>query len=152
MGCRSWSGPIAVQDLDAYEDSSGTRQKPGVSVLRQVVLLDPMYDAYGPMARRAGGAPRIVPLDPETWCAHHLTGWSTTMWPCCLQACADPTVMGGLCELRNQKFLSSCFVSIALVAGAEQNRQCNSVAIQHRSVLNARAFTAHRHVLEFGLM
>ncbi len=26
-----------------------------------------MYDAYGPMCRRAGGVPRIVQLDPETW-------------------------------------------------------------------------------------
>ena len=33
----------------------------------QVVLLDPMYDAYGPMCRRAGGVPKLVPLDPETW-------------------------------------------------------------------------------------
>ena len=50
-------------------------------MFRQVVLLDPMYDAYGPMARRAGGVPRIVPLDPETWCAHDLMGLLTTMWP-----------------------------------------------------------------------
>src|SRR5215470_2134362 len=33
----------------------------------EVVLFEPMYDAYLPMARRAGAIPRIVRLDPPNW-------------------------------------------------------------------------------------
>jgi aspartate/methionine/tyrosine aminotransferase len=33
----------------------------------EVVLFEPMYDAYLPMVRRAGGVPRIVRLAPPRW-------------------------------------------------------------------------------------
>ncbi|MGD9982207.1 MAG: aminotransferase [Hyphomonadaceae bacterium] len=33
----------------------------------EVVLFEPMYDAYLPMVRRAGGAPRVVRLQPPLW-------------------------------------------------------------------------------------
>lgn len=33
----------------------------------EVVLFEPLYDAYLPMVRRAGGAPRIVRLHPPHW-------------------------------------------------------------------------------------
>jgi aspartate/methionine/tyrosine aminotransferase len=33
----------------------------------EVVLFEPMYDAYLPMVRRAGGVPRIVRLQPPHW-------------------------------------------------------------------------------------
>ena len=33
----------------------------------EVVLFEPLYDSYLPMVRRAGGAPRIVRLDPPHW-------------------------------------------------------------------------------------
>jgi len=34
----------------------------------EVVLFEPMYDAYLPMVRRAGGVPRVVRLEPPHWC------------------------------------------------------------------------------------
>jgi aspartate/methionine/tyrosine aminotransferase len=33
----------------------------------EIVLFQPMYDAYAPMVRRAGGIPRYVTLSPPTW-------------------------------------------------------------------------------------
>ena len=33
----------------------------------EVVVFEPMYDAYVPLIRRAGGIPRIVQLDPPHW-------------------------------------------------------------------------------------
>jgi N-succinyldiaminopimelate aminotransferase len=33
----------------------------------EVVLFQPMYDAYGPLVRRAGGVPRYVRLEPPHW-------------------------------------------------------------------------------------
>lgn len=33
----------------------------------EVVLIEPLYDSYLPMVRRAGGAPRIVKLEPPDW-------------------------------------------------------------------------------------
>jgi aspartate/methionine/tyrosine aminotransferase len=33
----------------------------------EVVLFEPMYDAYLPLVRRAGGVPRFVPLQPPHW-------------------------------------------------------------------------------------
>ncbi len=33
----------------------------------EVVLFEPMYDAYLPLVRRAGGVPRVVPLKPPHW-------------------------------------------------------------------------------------
>ncbi len=33
----------------------------------EVILLEPMYDAYLPLVRRAGGIPRPVPLAPPAW-------------------------------------------------------------------------------------
>ena len=33
----------------------------------EVVLIEPLYDSYLPMVRRAGGVPRIVRLEPPEW-------------------------------------------------------------------------------------
>ena len=33
----------------------------------EVVLIQPLYDAYLPMVRRAGGIPRLVRLEPPHW-------------------------------------------------------------------------------------
>src|SRR5580693_350941 len=33
----------------------------------EVVLFPPVYDAYLPMVRRAGGVPRLAPLSPPAW-------------------------------------------------------------------------------------
>lgn len=33
----------------------------------EVVLFEPLYDAYLPLVRRAGGVPRLVPLQPPHW-------------------------------------------------------------------------------------
>src|SRR5882724_7446783 len=33
----------------------------------EVVLFQPLYDAYGPLVRRAGGVPRFVRLEPPHW-------------------------------------------------------------------------------------
>jgi len=33
----------------------------------EVVLFQPMYDAYLPLVRRAGGVPKFVTLRPPTW-------------------------------------------------------------------------------------
>lgn len=33
----------------------------------QMIMFDPAYDEYHGMCERAGGKPRAVPLDPETW-------------------------------------------------------------------------------------
>jgi len=37
----------------------------------EVVLFEPLYDAYLPMVRRAGGVPRIVRLEPPHWRFDH---------------------------------------------------------------------------------
>jgi N-succinyldiaminopimelate aminotransferase len=37
----------------------------------EVVLFEPLYDAYLPMVRRAGGVPRIVRLEPPHWRFEH---------------------------------------------------------------------------------
>jgi aspartate/methionine/tyrosine aminotransferase len=37
----------------------------------EVVLFEPLYDAYLPMVRRAGGVPRIVRLQPPHWRFEH---------------------------------------------------------------------------------
>jgi N-succinyldiaminopimelate aminotransferase len=33
----------------------------------EVVLIEPLYDSYLPIVRRAGGTPRLVRLEPPTW-------------------------------------------------------------------------------------
>jgi aspartate/methionine/tyrosine aminotransferase len=33
----------------------------------EIVLIEPMYDSYLPMVRRAGGAPRFIRLEPPHW-------------------------------------------------------------------------------------
>ena len=38
-----------------------------VSAGDEVVLFQPVYDAYAPMVRRAGGVPRLVRLEPPHW-------------------------------------------------------------------------------------
>jgi aspartate/methionine/tyrosine aminotransferase len=39
----------------------------------QVIILDPMYDAYAPMAARAGGVVVPVKLNLEDWSVPHKT-------------------------------------------------------------------------------
>ncbi|HEY8614965.1 aminotransferase [Phenylobacterium sp.] len=33
----------------------------------EVIVFQPLYDAYVPLIRRAGGVPKLVPLQPPTW-------------------------------------------------------------------------------------
>ena len=33
----------------------------------EVVLIEPLYDSYLPIVRRAGGIPKLVRLEPPTW-------------------------------------------------------------------------------------
>ena len=33
----------------------------------EVVLIEPLYDSYLPIVRRAGGTPKLVRLEPPTW-------------------------------------------------------------------------------------
>src|SRR3984957_19466813 len=33
----------------------------------EVVMIEPLYDSYLPIVRRAGGIPRLVRLEPPTW-------------------------------------------------------------------------------------
>ena len=37
----------------------------------QVILFDPMYDAYLPLITANGGVPKIVPLDTADWSVPH---------------------------------------------------------------------------------
>ena len=46
----------------------------------EVVLIQPLYDAYMPMVRRAGGIPRLVRLEPPAWTLD-ATALDTVMGP-----------------------------------------------------------------------
>lgn len=39
----------------------------------EVVLLEPLYDSYLPMVRRAGGVPRLVRMAPPEWALPHVS-------------------------------------------------------------------------------
>ncbi|MDY7106060.1 MAG: aminotransferase [Actinomycetota bacterium] len=60
-----WSSEVMV--------TSGATEALAASILGltepgdEVVLLQPLYDAYAPMVRRAGAVPRFVPLRPPEW-------------------------------------------------------------------------------------
>jgi aspartate/methionine/tyrosine aminotransferase len=38
----------------------------------EVVLIEPLYDSYLPMVRRAGGVPRLVRMEPPDWVLPHV--------------------------------------------------------------------------------
>jgi N-succinyldiaminopimelate aminotransferase len=69
---RHWQG----LDLDPEQEimiTSGATEAISGALLAliepgdEVVLFQPMYDAYGPLVRRAGGVPRYVRLEPPHW-------------------------------------------------------------------------------------
>ncbi|MBT4701587.1 MAG: aminotransferase class I/II-fold pyridoxal phosphate-dependent enzyme, partial [Rhodospirillaceae bacterium] len=53
--------------------TSGATQALGACMLAliepgdEVVLIEPLYDCYLPMIRRAGGVPKLVRIEPPTW-------------------------------------------------------------------------------------
>ncbi|MDQ8754719.1 aminotransferase [Sphingosinicella sp. LHD-64] len=65
------------QDLDVTPDqvvvTSGATEALAASILAlvepgdEVVLIQPLYDAYLPLVQRAGGVPRLVRLTPPDW-------------------------------------------------------------------------------------
>lgn len=63
-------------DLDWHSEvvvTSGATEAISAAILSlispgdEVVLIQPLYDAYMPMVRRAGGIPRLVNLEPPLW-------------------------------------------------------------------------------------
>jgi aspartate/methionine/tyrosine aminotransferase len=61
----NWSGEVTI--------TSGATEAIAAALLAfiepgdEVVLFEPLYDAYLPMVKRAGGVPRIVRLQPPHW-------------------------------------------------------------------------------------
>ena len=41
----------------------------------EVVLIEPLYDTYLPIVRRAGGIPKLVRLEPPHWDAAARASW-----------------------------------------------------------------------------
>jgi len=60
-----WTGEVTI--------TSGATEAIAAAILAvvepgdEVVLIEPMYDAYLPMVLRAGGVPRFIRLDPPEW-------------------------------------------------------------------------------------
>lgn len=69
---RHWQGLDLDPDSEVMVTSGATEALAG-SLLAliepgdEVVLFQPMYDAYLPLVRRAGGVPRLVRLEPPEW-------------------------------------------------------------------------------------
>jgi N-succinyldiaminopimelate aminotransferase len=69
---RHWQGLALDPDSEIMVTSGATEALAG-SLLAliepgdEVVLFQPLYDAYLPLVRRAGGAPRFVRLEPPEW-------------------------------------------------------------------------------------
>jgi aspartate/methionine/tyrosine aminotransferase len=69
---RHWHGVAFDPDSEIMVTSGATEAIAGavlalVNPGDEVVLFQPMYDCYLPMVRRAGGIPRLVPLQPPDW-------------------------------------------------------------------------------------
>src|SRR3712207_4592993 len=66
---RHWHGLHVDPDSEVMVTSGATEALAGALLALvepgdEVVLFDPMYDAYLPLVRRAGGLPRFVTLEP----------------------------------------------------------------------------------------
>ena len=69
---RTWQGLDLDADSEVMVTSGATEALAGALMALiepgdEVVLFQPMYDAYLPLVRRAGGAPRFVTLSPPHW-------------------------------------------------------------------------------------
>ena len=69
---RKWQGLDLDAGTETMVTSGATEALAGalLAILRpgdEVVLFQPMYDAYLPLVRRAGGVPRFVTLQPPHW-------------------------------------------------------------------------------------
>ncbi|HWM83108.1 MAG TPA: aminotransferase [Pseudolabrys sp.] len=67
-----WQGLALDPDSEVMVTSGATEALAGallglIEPGDEVVLFQPFYDAYAPMVRRAGGAPRFVRLEPPHW-------------------------------------------------------------------------------------
>jgi aspartate/methionine/tyrosine aminotransferase len=69
---RHWQGLALDPEQEIMITSGATEAISGalfalIEPGDEVVLFQPMYDAYGPLVRRAGGVPRFVRLEPPHW-------------------------------------------------------------------------------------
>ena len=69
---RHWQGLDLDPDAEIMVTSGATEALAGALMALiepgdEVVLFQPMYDAYLPLVRRAGGVPRFVRLEPPHW-------------------------------------------------------------------------------------
>ena len=69
---RHWHGLAFDPEAEIMVTSGATEAIAGALLALinpgdEVVLFQPMYDCYLPMVRRAGGVPRLVPLQPPDW-------------------------------------------------------------------------------------
>jgi aspartate/methionine/tyrosine aminotransferase len=64
-------------DVEEITITSGATEALAAAILAlvspgdEVVLFQPLYDAYLPLVRRAGGVPRLVTLEPPEWRIRH---------------------------------------------------------------------------------
>ena len=69
---RHWQDLDLDPDAEVMVTSGATEALAGALLALiepgdEVVLFEPMYDAYLPLVRRAGGVPRFVALEPPAW-------------------------------------------------------------------------------------
>src|SRR4051794_24743274 len=69
---RQWQGLALDPDSEIMITSGATEAIAGalfalIEPGDEVVLFQPLYDAYLPLVRRAGGVPRFVRLEPPDW-------------------------------------------------------------------------------------
>lgn len=69
---RHWQGLVLDPDTEVMVTSGATEALAGslmalIEPGDEVVLFQPLYDAYLPLVRRAGGVPRFVRLKPPHW-------------------------------------------------------------------------------------
>ncbi|MGF1525388.1 MAG: aminotransferase [Candidatus Competibacterales bacterium] len=84
----------------------------------EVVLFEPLYDAYLPMVRRAGGVPRCVTLSPPHW----------RLAPADLEALVSPKVKAVLLNNPHNP-TAKVFTRDELALVADFVRACDAVAI-----------------------
>ena len=69
---RHWQGLVLDPDSEVMITSGATEALAGalfalIEPGDEVVLFQPLYDAYLPLVLRAGGVPRLVRLEPPSW-------------------------------------------------------------------------------------
>ncbi|MFG1286270.1 aminotransferase [Xanthobacter versatilis] len=69
---RHWQGLELDPDAEVMVTSGATEALAGALLALiepgdEVVLFQPLYDAYLPLVKRAGGIPRLVRLEPPSW-------------------------------------------------------------------------------------